>query len=131
VIADGLEPLDRGHMRPGTSQMQAILHGYVPPGITSVHELGMEGATEMRIRMDDNKADRANIVILVKDSPGASTLRSPVFLKRVCLHELGHALAMHGHSPNRHDVMFPSAVLDGEAKLSERDKNTIRRIYQQ
>ena len=97
---------------------------------TSIHELGMEAATEMRIRMDDNKTDRANIVILVKDTPTASTFRSSVFLKRVCLHELGHALGMHGHSPNKHDIMFPSAVWDGEDKLSERDKNTIRRIYQ-
>ena len=32
-VADGLEALDRGYMRPGTSQMQVLMHGYVPPNM--------------------------------------------------------------------------------------------------
>jgi hypothetical protein len=37
---------------------------------------------------------------------------------------------MHGHSPNNHDVMFLAATPELIAKLSERDKATIKRIYQ-
>lgn len=96
---------------------------------TSDDELGTEAATDMKIRMKDNRPEQANIVILIKDRPGAVAFRDRVFLTRSCLHEMGHALGMHGHSPNSHDVMFSAATLGGDAKLTERDKTTIWRIY--
>jgi len=101
-----------------------------PELVRSDHELGAAAVTEFRIRMQDNRADRANTVILIKESPEASMLRDRAFLSRCCLHEVGHALAMDGHSPNPNDVMFPIATSNGIAKLSQRDKNTIWRIYQ-
>lgn len=94
------------------------------------HELGIEASTQTRVRFDDNAIDWANMVVLVKDHPGTPTFRSRPFLARTCLHELGHTLGMHGHSPNSLDVMFPAATLSGNATLSERDKKTIQKIYQ-
>ena len=97
--------------------------------VSSQHELGIDGNTEMLVRQDNSPA-HANIVVLVKDGPRVPTVRHRA-LTLCCLHEVGHALGMHGHSPNSHDVMFPAVVtLGGEAKLSERDKHTIWRIYQ-
>lgn len=47
-----------------------------------------------------------------------------------CLHEIGHALGIEGHSLNPADIMYSSAVLsDSPRDLSVRDRNTILRLY--
>ena len=99
-----------------------------PELVSSQHELGIEGNTEMLVKQD-NTPGKANLVILVKDGPRAPTFRKRVLVAVSCLHELGHALGMHGHSADINDVMFAAASLSGKAKLSERDKETIKRIY--
>jgi len=56
---------------------------------------------------------------------------SPQRFKGVCLHEIGHALGMHGHSSDPGDIMFMfSKGNDTRANtLSARDKNTLFLIY--
>lgn len=94
-----------------------------------VCEMGLDGATDLKIRAMNDKPELATIAVLVKDKPGAA-FRDRKLLTRSCLHEMGHVLGMNGHSPNDHDVMFPSANMDGRVTLSERDKNTIKKLYQ-
>jgi predicted Zn-dependent protease len=77
----------------------------------------------------DGTPGPTNVVVLVKDVPNASQFRNRALVTLCCLHEVGHALGMHGHSPNNHDVMFPSVTLVGRTGLTERDKNTIRLMY--
>lgn len=50
-------------------------------------------------------------------------------LRRVCLHEVGHALGLQGHSPNPDDVMYPVATFIQRTDLSSRDVKTIRLLY--
>jgi hypothetical protein len=96
----------------------------------TVCEMGLDGATDLKVRAINGKPELATIAILVKDRPGRA-FRDRQLLTRSCLHEMGHALGMNGHSPNDHDVMFPSANMDGKVTLSERDKNTIKKLYRQ
>jgi|688.fasta_scaffold326844_3 tetratricopeptide (TPR) repeat protein len=100
-----------------------------PEQVRPDHDLGTEGSTESQVRLKDNAMEWADVVLLVRDNPGAS-FRERLTLLKLCLHEMGHALGLKGHSPNSHDVMFYTTTNpDVPATLSERDKNTIRLMY--
>ena len=49
-------------------------------------------------------------------------------LKNIVTHELGHSLGLLGHSQLRSDLMF--AETDETSRLSQRDINTLTRLYQ-
>ena len=53
---------------------------------------------------------------------------SPEEIRRSYLHEAGHVFGIHGHSHHRGDIMF-YLVDEGPTSLSERDKQTIREVY--
>ncbi len=73
----------------------------------------------------------AEITILIRDRFFHQIL-SDAAIKSICLHELGHSFGIGGHSPYKGDIMFPSFTLNQSfpTSLSERDKATIRRLYQ-
>jgi tetratricopeptide (TPR) repeat protein/predicted Zn-dependent protease len=50
-------------------------------------------------------------------------------MRKVCLHEVGHALGINGHSNNNNDVMFFSESPTVSPTLTNRDKATIWRLY--
>lgn len=52
-------------------------------------------------------------------------------MKKTCLHEIGHALGLRGHSVNNHDIMFYSVSPTVWPVLSKRDKATLLRLYEQ
>lgn len=52
------------------------------------------------------------------------------YLQAAARHELGHAIGIWGHSPNPTDALYFSQVRN-PAKISLRDINTLKRIYQQ
>ncbi|MEL6494829.1 MAG: matrixin family metalloprotease [Cyanobacteria bacterium J06623_7] len=53
-----------------------------------------------------------------------------VSLQATMRHELGHALGIWGHSPNKDDALYFSQVSNPPA-ISTRDINTLKKIYQQ
>lgn len=48
-------------------------------------------------------------------------------LQNLVTHELGHALGVMGHSPQRGDMMFRDT--DEYSRISQRDLNTLQKIY--
>lgn len=74
---------------------------------------------------------RATIRVLTIDKEqGDVKPVSDDVMKKTCLHEIGHALGLMGHSPNSHDVMFFSESPTVWPVLSKRDKATMLRLYQ-
>jgi Matrixin len=53
--------------------------------------------------------------------------QQPILVRNVTLHELGHALGLIGHSPARSDIMYKDT--DEYSRISERDLNTLKRLY--
>lgn len=86
-------------------------------------------AGEARLLKDKDGIVKATIVLLT--SPLSPDL--PLTNNRVevnCLHEVGHALGMAGHTTNPGDIMFYSgSMVDKPKTLSERDCNTLVRLY--
>jgi tetratricopeptide (TPR) repeat protein len=72
---------------------------------------------------------KAQIVILTLD-PSPAQPMSESLMRWICLHEIGHALGLMGHSNQHTDVMYSSMPLAvNDRGLSERDKNTLKHLY--
>jgi predicted Zn-dependent protease len=100
-----------------------------PELVSTGQEPGLEGNSEMRLRMEDRSSAAGNVTILIKKGPNASNFKDRQHILSACLHEAGHALGLHGHSLNNQDVMFLAATINPVQKLSQRDKNTIQLVY--
>ncbi|MBZ0188488.1 MAG: tetratricopeptide repeat protein, partial [Candidatus Obscuribacterales bacterium] len=68
------------------------------------------------------------LVRLLTVSPFHEAPLGTGMLHSVCLHEIGHALGLLGHSPYQDDIMYPQLLAQG--KISARDRNTLLELYQ-
>ncbi|MBY0549712.1 MAG: matrixin family metalloprotease [Candidatus Obscuribacterales bacterium] len=68
----------------------------------------------------------ARITIAVNTPNGPVSAK---VLKSTCLHEIGHALGLHGHSTNKNDTMYYAVSKFAPAQLTSRDINTINHLY--
>lgn len=84
---------------------------------------------EARLIPAGNTLNSARVVVLTaKTMPGIKL--TPQVIRFVCIHELGHAIGIGGHSQSPSDIMYSSLPLNFEQlKLSERDARTVRRLY--
>jgi hypothetical protein len=69
------------------------------------------------------------VAIFLSNESGLDFLSDDI-VRKSCLHEFMHALGVADHSANVEDIMFPMIELPTiEARLSLRDKATLRRLY--
>lgn len=68
----------------------------------------------------------AHIVVTGKIREGVDAPLAQVYA--TMLHEVGHALGLGGHSPERADVMYRQVTREG-SELTERDRETLRLLY--
>jgi tetratricopeptide (TPR) repeat protein len=96
--------------------------------ITKVHSLAEHGETVSEIT--PKGLTHATITILTVEDPNDQDKLTDNLMYGICLHELGHALGVRGHSLNPSDVMF-FCVPTGDRRfdLSARDIATVHHIY--
>ncbi|MBX9569736.1 MAG: tetratricopeptide repeat protein [Candidatus Obscuribacterales bacterium] len=75
----------------------------------------------------------ADVTILMADPRNSKVPVSTEIITKTCLHEIGHALGLSGHSPNPKDVMYFSEEDNGVkiVDLTTRDRKTIHMLYTQ
>ncbi len=96
--------------------------------LQNVAQRAAEGG-EARIFPGPDGIVSATIVLLTLD-PAPDRPLTPTLMRMKCLHEVGHACGMQGHSTMPGDIMFDTSPLaDTEVSLSERDKKTIVHLY--
>jgi predicted Zn-dependent protease len=97
-------------------------------GVTPMRDAcRIEGRSMWKDRVDVS-FEVPEIRIYVADDHG---LLPPDQVQRNVLHEIGHALGMHGHSPIPADLMFEVARDRRVDRLSLEDVNSFRALYRQ
>ncbi|MCE2395540.1 tetratricopeptide repeat protein [Candidatus Poribacteria bacterium] len=91
-------------------------------GLTRIIDtaLGKTGLT--RLSETDFEVD----MVLALREIGSAALLSPEKMRTVCLHELGHAIGLWGHSSDSVDVLFFAATAQ---RPTDRDKATLHKVY--
>lgn len=96
--------------------------------LQNVAQRAAEGG-EAKIYPGPEGITSATITLLTLD-PTPDRPLTPTLMRMKCLHEVGHACGLQGHSTTPGDIMFDTSPLsDTEVSLSARDKKTIVRLY--
>jgi predicted Zn-dependent protease len=118
--------------RPADADIEVEWHRHLP---VQSHEIGHTAITE-----DGNYLTKARVMLLTFNTSNKPLRNEQI--KQACLHEIGHALGIKGHSQNPKDIMFVpynfhyKRLPDGELELvgpppalTDRDIKTALRIY--
>lgn len=77
-----------------------------------------------------NSIVKVKILLLMNEPASAFPLTNNL-IRTLCLHEIGHAIGLIGHSAKASDVMYCTGqIVDQEKHLSKRDVNTLHALYE-
>ncbi len=91
-------------------------------GLTQITDTAL-GKTELS-RLSETDFE-VGMVLALRET-GSAVLLSPEKMRTVCLHELGHAIGLWGHSPDSADVLFFAAAAQ---RPTDRDRATLLKVY--
>ena len=91
-------------------------------GLTQITDTAL-GKTELS-RLSETDFE-VGMVLALRET-GSAALLSPVKMRTVCLHELGHAIGLWGHSPDSASVLFFAATAQ---RPTDRDRATLCKVY--
>ena len=91
-------------------------------GLTQITDTAL-GKTELT-RFSETDFE-VGMILSLRES-GSVELLSPEKMRTVCLHELGHAIGLWGHSPDSADVLFFAATAQ---RPTDRDRATLHKVY--
>jgi predicted Zn-dependent protease len=94
---------------------------HIEQGVTLVRAYTLEN-------VDVGVIKHADITLLTVSRDSGKPLSTDK-MRSVCLHEIGHALGLLGHSPNSADTMYFSNSARQLPSLSRRDKCTMAKLY--
>jgi len=84
---------------------------------------------EAEVRTILNSILKVKILLLLNDPTSTFPLTDNL-IRTLCLHEIGHAIGLIGHSAKASDVMYCTGqIVDKEKHLSKRDVNTLHALY--
>jgi predicted Zn-dependent protease len=111
------------------SKQESNIDCFFTDNFSQVHSIAEGGEAQLTWTNDGN-FNHCTIVLLTAHA--ADNLTPSVNeIKGVCLHEIGHALGLNGHSPNSDDIMYCSET-NNESKipqLTARDLATLKKLY--
>lgn len=89
----------------------------------------VEGGKTTVAQTKQGKIVKADMIILTSNKTFGASF-SDAYMRHVCLHEVGHAFGLAGHSSQPGDIMFAAANYEyASPNLSDRDRKTLYLLY--
>ena len=103
--------------------------------------------TDKRLRSTNDKKERLKAGLTTSQTTLSGEIKSAIIqirtlnpfskkaitedrIKSTCLHEIGHALGLNGHSTNHSDIMYMGTAKRQLPALTKRDQATIKKLYE-
>jgi predicted Zn-dependent protease len=117
-------------IRPVAPPLQLVPQPEQTPGQPPRLSIGRVRSAEARYQLYLKTFNSGKKQLIHRCSVNVNPRQAHDYLYTALLHELGHTLGLWGHSQDPRDTMYFSQVQQPDG-ISDRDINTLKRVYQQ